>query len=216
MSAHSKSLALRTRLPAKTSSSRLPDEYFQLDLIAAELMEQFDEVIIGRKPACKALLPAVKRFLAAVESFDHAHTEEAQWPRRDLCNNRKERQIARDFVVAKIADLFEAFGNARPKASALMFLINDVVGANPSPSALETACKRYRHVNVFAPSAIGELLPLLIEEEERWINHREWIGCLAESLEHKLILSDQRAIKQIEERSRTVTAEEKATGGEND
>jgi hypothetical protein len=194
----SKSLALRSRVPAKTSR-QTDDAYFQLDLIAAELVEQFDEVIMRRKPPREALLPAVKQFLANVESFDLAHSEAAQWPRRDLCDNRKERQIAYDFVVEKIFDLVESFSNARPKAFALKVLIRDVWSANPSPVALERACNRYRHSsNAFAPSAVGELLPFLIDAEEKWIDHRKWIGTLGHSLEFRRLLLEQRETKQIE------------------
>jgi hypothetical protein len=198
MSGRSKSLALRARVPMKTTR-QAGDGYFQLDLINSELVEQFDEVVMRGKPACAELLPAVKRFLSDVDSFDETHSEEAQWPRRDLCDRRKDRQIAYKFVVDKILDLFEAFGNARPRASALKFLIGDVVSLNPAPIALETACKKYRHAHVFPPSAIGELLPFLVEEEERWIHHRDIIGGLGEKLEHNLLLLDyHHRTKQLE------------------
>jgi hypothetical protein len=194
MGAKSKSLELRASTPTKRSAGvpSLP-VYFQFEIIAEEFMEAFDDVVIRELPTSPDLVPCVKEFLAEIDAFDRAHTEPVRWSRRDLCDKRKERQISYEFVAEKIGDLVEAFGNARTQVVHMGFLIADVMRANPTPVALETACIRYRHAKVFPPSAIAELLEFLREAEEHWIHRRDILGGLIEIVERRKAIAEARS-----------------------
>jgi|SRR6516162_5475790 len=198
MGVKSKSVALQATTPTKRSAGvRSLPVYFQFDIIAKEFMEAFDDVVVRKLPASPDLVPCVREFLAEIDAFDQAHTEPVRWPRRDLCDNRKERQISYEFVAEKIGDLVEAFGNARTQVTHMGFLIADVMRANPTPVALETACIKYRHAKIFPPSAIAELLEFLREAEERWIRHRDILGGLIEFVERWKAIAEARSQKQL-------------------
>src|SRR6516162_9602643 len=98
-------------------------------------------------------------------------------------------------IIAK--EFMEAFGNARTQVTHMGFLIADVMRANPTPVALETACIKYRHAKIFPPSAIAELLEFLREAEERWIRHRDILGGLIEFVERWKAIAEARSQKQL-------------------
>ena len=92
--------------------------------------------------------------------------------RRNLLNVSTHSQITRRVVSVQVGLLIGSFPNATPNSPEVYtrMLIEEVVAANPSASALEATCRQIRRTMRFAPT-IAELLGVLRQQQETWSEH---------------------------------------------
>jgi hypothetical protein len=84
-------------------------------------------------------------------------------------NYEIDRQIRRQVVGDKVGFLIGSFPNAGPHNPEIYvaMLIEEIVAANPSVSALEATCRQIRRTATFVPT-LAEVLKILREQETFW------------------------------------------------
>jgi hypothetical protein len=110
-----------------------------------------------------------------------------------------DRQIRRQFVGDKIGFLIGSFPNAGPHNPEIYvaMLIEEIVAANPSASALEATCRQIRRTATFVPT-LAEVLKILREQETFWEGDgllysmrekRDWHAELEELMRPKILVA---------------------------
>lgn len=175
----SKAAALNSKAIAvvKSAAVKAKVEYFEFDAYAeaARIMGlRIDELAEHKDGWPLALVDDLEHwyraFAAGREIFERDELYRTRkTSRQDLTGTWKTHEITRRVVTEKIGLLIGSFPNAGPhNAEAYIgMMIEEIIAANPSASALEATCRELRRTKNFAPS-IAEMLKELQAQAEKW------------------------------------------------
>jgi hypothetical protein len=183
MTAKPKAAALKVNLPvvksdtkAKLPAVKAKREYFEFDAyaeVAQQLAKNGDDTFEGDvRNSHDDLMRLYREFDAGRSFFERDELYRTRKPRRqNLLGCWCEHEITRRVVSEKISLLIGSFPNAGPHnpETYMGMMIEEVIAANPSASALEATCRELRRTKNFAPS-IAELLKELRRQAEQWRN----------------------------------------------
>jgi hypothetical protein len=113
---------------------------------------------------------ASHEFRAGYKVFEHEDLyQETKTAKPNLLGHHTPFQIRRQVAGDKVGFLIGSFPNAGPHNPEIYVaaLIEEIIAANPSASALEATCRHIRRTATFAP-AVPELLKVLREQETLW------------------------------------------------
>lgn len=194
MNAPTKSAVFKTRTAVVRSPKppAIKDEYRAFDdfaRLARMLVDRFDDIVVREKADAGDTADMLAAFFGGLEYFERDALYQHKQPHRpNLMNVWTDWQITRRVVSEQVGALLGSFPNAVPHAPKVYttMLIEEIIAANPSALALESACREIRRSKTFAP-AIAEVLALLREHEERWNDQRHWITELDERLQRRAL-----------------------------
>lgn len=173
-----KSAALTANAPtvksAKVPAVKAKGEYFEFDAYAEAgriMLSRIDDLMEHKRVfLVDDLQHWYDEFAAGREVFERDELyRERKTSRPNLTGCWTLREITRRVVTEKVGLLLASFPNASPGNGEgyVGMLIEEIVAANPSASALEATCRELRRSKNFAPS-IAEMLKELRTQTESW------------------------------------------------
>jgi hypothetical protein len=185
MSDKKKSAPLQAKQAVVKSAAKLPAvksklEYFEFDAYAEAAQTMLDCINAiqnhddGKPVFFGSPANAYRQFDAGRKMFERDELYRTRkTARRSVggsCIREGHQEITRRVVTEKVGLLIGSFPNAGPhNPEAYMgMMIEEIIAANPSASALEATCRELRRTKNFAPSTAEVLKELHKQEAELW------------------------------------------------